>query len=220
MLNNSFEELEKKYNKLQRKKILKIALIIGIISLLGFFAFDFFKKENFKIIKKSETKQSKEEKSPNLELKPKIDLEELKPIIEKKEKINATKITPPTKEEEMPKEIFKRKTKKIQKKRLNDIKIEDEKTLKKNYLLYGDYKSAISLSKLFLEKKNYQKAIKWAIRATKYAPGNDEPWIIYAKAKASMGQKKIAIKALKTYLKKHKSKRVKELLREYQRGKK
>ena len=219
MLNNSFEELERKYNKLQRKKIFKIFLIIGVVLSLGFFAFNFFKKEKLQIQEKSEVKQTKE-KAPNLELKPKIDLKELKPIIEKKEKINATKITPPTKEEEMPKEIFKRKTKKIQKKKLNNIKIEDEKTLKQNYLLYGDYKSAISLSRLFLEKKNYKKAIKWAIRATKYAPGDDEPWIIYAKAKASMGQKKLAIKALKTYLKKHKSKRVEKLLRKYQRGKK
>ncbi len=219
MLNNSFEELERKYNKLQREKIFKILLIIGTVFSLGFFVFNFFKKENLQIQEKREVKQTKE-KSPNLELKPKIDLKELKPIIEEKEKINATKITPPTKEEEMPKEIFKRKTKKIQKKKLTDITIEDEKTLKQNYLLYGDYKSAISLSKLFLEKKNYQKAIKWAIRATKYAPKNDEPWIIYAKAKASMGQKELAIKALKTYLKKHKSKRVQELLIKYQRGKK
>ncbi len=219
MLNNSFEELERKYNKLQRKKIFKIFLIIGTVFSLGFFAFDFFKKEKLQIQEKSKIKETKE-KAPNLELKPKIDLKELKPIIEKKEKINATKITPPTKEEEMPKEIFKRKTKKIQKKKLNNIKIEDEKTLKQNYLLYGDYKSAISLSKLFLEKKNYKKAIKWAIRATKYAPGDDEPWIIYAKAKASMGQKELAIKTLKTYLKKHKSKRAEKLLKKYQRGKK
>ncbi len=220
MLNNSFEELERKYRKLWIKKFIKISLFIIIIGFISFFVLEFFNKH--KIIPTiSKNKEEIEKKqTPSLKLSPKIDLEELKPIIEKKEKIKAMKITPPSKEEEMPKEIFKRKTKKIEKSKLNTIEIKDEKTLKKNFLLYGDYQSAISLSKLFFEQKKYNKAIKWAIKATKYAPGKDEPWIIYAKSKERLGQKELAIKALKTYLKNHSSKKAKKLLKTYQRKRK
>ncbi|NPA81364.1 MAG: hypothetical protein GXO31_02020 [Epsilonproteobacteria bacterium] len=218
MLNNSFEELERKYNKLQRKKYLKIFLSLGALigALLVGVSYLLQNNSSVKEIKKSilnEQKSPPIKKEPSLKLSPKIDLEELKPEIEKKESLKIQKVNALPKEEPMPKEVYKRKTKKREKEALNTVEIKDEKTLKRNFDLFGDYKSAISLAKLFLEKKKYKKAIKWSIKAARYAPGKAEPWIIYAKAKESLGQKKLAIKALKTYLNNHKSKEAENLLK-------
>ncbi len=234
MLNNSFEELERKYKKYQRKlffkKFFRFFSIIGIVAVAFFLYFlKWDEVKEFILSKISENKQSdknatrsiKPPPTPSLSLSPKIEVDKLKKFVDKSDK-KEIKVKNLPKTETLPKEIYARDSKKLSKKgNIKEVKIKDEKTLKKEFILYNDYKSAISLAELFFEQKKYKKAIKWAIRASRYNPGADEPWLIYAKAKKSEGQIRLAIKALKTYLRSHKSKKVEKLLKKYEReGKK
>jgi len=232
MLNNSFEELERKYNKYKRNRFFKKAFfllfLIGIFSVgIGYY---FIKGEDIKkLIFSSIIEKNLKDKnvtvppppSPSLTLSPQIEIEKLKSFVEKSDK-KELKVKNLPKTESLPKEIYARSSKKLSKKgNIKEVKVKDEKTLKKEFVLYNDYKSAISLAQLFFEQKKYQKAIKWAIKASRYNPGADEPWLIYAKSKKSEGQIRLAIKALKTYLKRHKSEKARKLLRKYEReGKK
>ncbi len=233
MLNNSFEELERKYKKYYRKVLFKrffrFFLFVAVAG--GALFFYLFKWEDIKRFAASEflksgegernSTVSKKAPSPSLSLSPKIEVEKLKNFIENSDK-SEVKVKRLPKTKSLPKEIYKRSSKKLSKEgELKEIKIKDEKTLKKEFVLYNDYKSAISLSKLFFERKKYKKAVKWAIKASRYNPGADEPWLIYAKVKKSEGRVELAVKALKTYLKSHKSERARRLLKKYEReGKK
>jgi len=232
MLNNSFEELEKKYKKLQRNKIIKnlFVLILIILSVLTATAYYLLKESRIKMFYENifspETNRTiiktLPSPSPSLELAPSVDTKKLKSLIED-DKTEKKRVKHLPKELNMPKEVYKRKTAKGEKaqkkKELNIIEIKNEKTLKKDFSLYNDYKSALSLAKLFYEQKKYSKAIKWSIKASRYNPGADEPWIIYAKSKNAQNQKRLAIKALKAYLNNHKSKKVTALLNRYQKSK-
>ena len=230
MLNNSFEELEKKYNKLQRNRIIKslLALIFVVLAIVVAVAYFLLKEDQIKMFyqKLFPTAVNKTivktipSPSPSLELAPSVDTKKLKPLMEEEDKTVKKRVKHLPKEVQMPKEIYKRKAEKREKiKKLNIIEVKNEKTLQKDFNLYNDYKSALSLAKLFYEQKKYTKAIKWAIRASRYNPGADEPWLIYAKSKNAQNQKRLAIKALKAYLKNHKSKKASNLLYKYQKSK-
>ncbi len=86
------------------------------------------------------------------------------------------------------------------------------KTLKQRF--YATHKSvyAIQIAKKFLVHKSYKRAMKWAMIANEIDNKNEESWILFAKAKLKMGQKRDAISALQAYLKLHKSSNVKRLL--------
>ncbi len=86
------------------------------------------------------------------------------------------------------------------------------KTLKQRF--YATHKSvyALQIAKKFLLHQSYKRAMKWAMIANEIDNKNEESWILFAKAKLKMGQKKDAISALQAYLKLHKSSNAKRLL--------
>jgi len=64
----------------------------------------------------------------------------------------------------------------------------------------NDPKIAILISNFFYNEKKYKKSLKWSIIANDLDSGNEESWILFAKAKVKLGKKEDAIKALKYFL--------------------
>ncbi len=81
-----------------------------------------------------------------------------------------------------------------------------------NYKKHPSIDLANMIANEYYQQKEYQKAMKWAIKANEFDKENEQSWILYAKSAYKLGQKQKAINALKIYLRKHPSKRVKKLL--------
>ncbi len=121
------------------------------------------------------------------------------------------------KERRMPNRVYPRKARHLNKSDAHALKFkitrkENLFELIKKQKQEHSYDSAIALANYFFEQKEYKEAIKWAIKASKQDPKNPTPWILYAKCKAATGKKEIAKKALRTYLKRQRSKEVRNLL--------
>ena len=99
----------------------------------------------------------------------------------------------------------------------SSLKSEKEKLsafekLKDEFAKTNDYKVALKISRLFYVSKRYKKAIKWSMIANELNKKDDGSWILFAKAKLKLGDKKVAKMALKSYQKVYNSKRIKKLL--------
>ena len=75
-----------------------------------------------------------------------------------------------------------------------------------------DYKVALKISRLYYTGKKYKDSLKWAMIANELNEKDDGSWILFAKTKLKLGDKKNAKKALLTYDSVYHSKRVKDLL--------
>ena len=113
------------------------------------------------------------------------------------------------------KEIKLKEVKKSSKINLIVKEVNSEDALIERFRVAGDYDSAISLAKLYFEKKNYERVILWAKRASKIRPKEEDAWLLFAKAKYELGKKEDAIKALKLYKEYFKSKKIDRLLLRY-----
>ncbi len=90
--------------------------------------------------------------------------------------------------------------------------------LKKKFEASGDINYALMLSQTYYDKKDYKKALKWAIKANEIDASNEKSWILFAKSKMKLGKRKEAIKALKIYLKNRESQRVYNVLEKIENG--
>jgi len=76
------------------------------------------------------------------------------------------------------------------------------------------YENAIKISKIYFERKNYQKAVEWAKKANKIDPEDYESWYVFAKSLIKLEEKDKAKKVLIAYLKTYgPDKNIEELLR-------
>ena len=213
MLNNNFGELVKKYERYtSARRGKKIFLLLALATILagGFFLIsqsefivNSFKKTH------PESNIQTDIKTPDIQVKEDLDKE----IIEK-EPLKRVKVDTP-KSEELPNKVYKREVKKIEKENPFQLEVKERKNL--YALLTNDkeknsYKSAVDIAKFYFEEKNYDKAVTWAVKASKKDPKQSQPWIIYAKSKASLGKAKVAKKALSIYLKHTDSKEIRDLL--------
>jgi predicted Zn-dependent protease len=222
MLNNSFRELVKKYERYNSKRrtkkflsLLGLAAIIAAGFLLIYnsqYIVESFKKTNPEPVetKTSVTKnkivKTEIENSKKSEIK-----QEAKPETKPVERV---KVSTP-KSEELPNKVYKRETKKIEKTNPFQLEVKERKNLYS--LLTKDkeqnsYQSAIDIAKFYFNEKNYKQAVTWSVKASKKDPRESDPWIIYAKSKAHLGKTDVAKKALKIYLKHTESKEVRDLL--------
>ena len=136
--------------------------------------------------------------------------EKIKPKVVKKQEFNISKIAPIPVKEVKPKIINVIKI----------VKVDENKILKKNKyntLMAVEkskptYQSSYDLAQYYFEQKKYKKSSKWAVVSSNRDESKDSAWIIYAKSKVKMKQKGMAKKALKIYLIKYKSQKVKNLL--------
>ena len=226
MLNNNFNELVKKYesyNSKRREK--KLLYLLGLTALLaaGFFFItnsEFITKSFQKLTPESEgtaqvvTKEVKEKvvvKEPTKE----IELKETKKIekVEVKEP-KRTKVATP-KSENLPNKLYKRDTKDVKSNNKFQLEVKERKNLYELLMKDKDdnsYSSAVNIARFYYNENNYEKAVTWAVKASKKDPSRSLAWIIYAKSKVKEGKSKVAKKALSIYLKHTESKEVRDLL--------
>lgn len=219
MLNNNFGELVKKYNRYtSARKGKKLLSLFGLAAIMagGFF-----------LISKSEfIVNSFKKTTPETEVTVPVVTTNAKPTVVPKEEVTEkikqpeekapqrVKVATP-KTEELPNKVYKRSEKKIEKSNPFQLEVKERKNL---YSLLtkdkeqSNYQSAANIASFYFEEKNYDKAVTWAVKASKKNPKQSLPWIIYAKSKASLGKTKVAKKALSIYLKHSNSKEVQNLL--------
>ncbi len=217
MINSRFEELQRKCKSINRKKLIYRLITLFLILLIFFSGWYIYKSTNKIKNKKIVTKKQiiiKSKKTETLTLSPQIDIQKLK--IVKKTKTKIVK-------KELHKVIIKEKKEKIVKKKIpSKIKFKinltssnEETILLKNFQISKKYSTALKLSKYYLASNDYKKAIFWAKNASKLDSTKAEPWIVYAKSKYAMGEKKNAIASLQTFLNYFYSKEANTLLQKY-----
>ncbi len=214
MLNNDFNRLVslyKKYQKQQRNK--RLLKLFGLAALIAV-AYLFYRQTTQPVIspaatatntttqpagEKNTTTQSAQE--PPKESRP----------------LQKTAVSTP-KEEQMPKEVQKRTPPKKQthkKEETFQLKVTQRKSLYKLLVDYKNnktYNTAIKIAQFYLEDKEYDKAVKWAVEASKKDPTQAQSWIIYAQAKKALGKPEVAKRALGIYLKHNYSQSAQDLL--------
>lgn len=175
-------ELELKYQKYLRKRLFK-GLFLGILCLgLGFcsyMAFKFYTQERALNAKAHEEKRLLQAKVAEAKIKQeKMRLQQEK--LQQNTIKQAKEQTPPTKV-------------------LIESSVFNIASLKKSYYQNPSFEKALLLSKLYLENKDYKKSIFWSLKANELDKNSKESWILFAKAKAGLGEKEEEAKILKLY---------------------
>ncbi len=230
-------ELEKKWIRYKvRQNIKKISAVSFILFIAGaggyiyLFNPNIFKQKEKKIIKKEKKiviadEKIKEFKKPIKEVSKKQKKEKVLTLntdfiqkIEKKKEILFK--NPPLPAPKIQKFKLSQNSEKEEKPKIKIIskKVDTITFLKKRFESTNDINYALMLSSAYYEKKNYKKALYWAIKANEIDPSNERSWILFAKAKIKLGKKREAIKALKIYLKNRESRRVFNVLEKIQNG--
>ncbi len=206
MLNNDFNVLVKKYKqyKQQKKKSRnRRILLLIIIGALAYYISTLNFSKPIRIEDKNETLKAIKEN--NKSIAPIVKKNEINNTKETKAEQNFTKKIPP-----------KRKVKKVSTPKRSGLKVTtNEKSLYQlleNQAQSQSYSATIAIANYHYSKKAYQKAIKWAIEASKKNKSKVRPWIVYAKSKKALGKDEIAKKALTLFLKRHQSQEAQELL--------
>lgn len=200
MLNNDFNVLVQKYKQYKKHKSKKRNRRILLLIMIGALAY-YISTLNFKapsdVVQKDESKTVKK-----IEETDTISTQEL---LEK---------APQKEEENLSKEVVpKKKVKRVKKSGLKvTTKEKSLYQLLENQAQSKSYSSTIAVANFHYSKKEYQKAVKWAIEASKKNKSKERPWIVYAKSKKALGKEDIAKKALTLFLKRNQSQEVQELL--------
>lgn len=84
--------------------------------------------------------------------------------------------------------------------------------IKKKFYATNNISFSLLLSQKFLEKKEYAKALKWALISNEIDETNEKSWILFAQSKVKLGKKQDAVNALGAYLKNNNSIQVKKIL--------
>jgi tetratricopeptide (TPR) repeat protein len=95
----------------------------------------------------------------------------------------------------------------IQEAKKLDLKIVDPgnrkvvKEIEERFRLSKNYDDAIYLAEYYYSKRDYKKAIEWAKQANTIDSLPEESWLIFCKAKAKVGHRAEALKVLDVYYK-------------------
>jgi len=213
MLNNNFSKLIKLYEKYQKKQRMKMLIkLLGIILLLTIVYLIYLQQRT-----SQDTTTAPASELNNTSVT--TTAAEQKEIDKKEEEhtqpVQRTKVDTP-KEENMPKQVQKR-TPSDNKTTEQPMQLQmtQREGLYKMLVDYKDNKSyvtAIKIAQFYLLQKEYEKAVKWAVEASKKDPSQAQSWIIYAKAKKALGKPEVAKRALSIYLKHNHSQEAKALL--------
>jgi len=82
-----------------------------------------------------------------------------------------------------------------------------------------DKDDALFLARYYYDKKQYKKALKWALETNKLDSDIEESWLIFARSKARLGQRIEAIRVLQAYYDRSGSVKARKLLGQIRRGK-
>ena len=216
-----YEKLEKLYYRKLYLKYLFIFFFVVIILGVFFVFLNFEKKQPIKsnhVVKaakeKNTTKNIESNKTmsiPKIKEVKKLVLYPMFPDVDKllketnikQEKNTTNKVEKPKKQE--PKIQPKTEEVKPQAKEpaLKIIVKPAKETLSSLLYLYSkspEYDIAIKISKLYYQKKNFDKSIEWAKKANKMAPEKYESWYIFAQNLLAQNQKAKAKQVLIAYL--------------------
>lgn len=213
MLNNNFSKLVKLYKKYEQqqrnKMLLKLFAVVALVA-GGWFLFTQATHPTPSAEQSAvTTAPAVTQKSDNATKPVAVAVPVQKTVVE----------TP--KVEKMPKEVTRRtpvhKSTHRQKKadETFQLKVTQRKSLYKLLVDYKDQKSydaAIKIAQFYLAEKDYDKAVKWAVEASKKDPSQAESWIVYARAKKALGKPEVAKRALTIYLKHNYSQTAQNLL--------
>jgi len=84
--------------------------------------------------------------------------------------------------------------------------------MQEKFLKLKNPRDAILIAKAYFRAGNYQKSEEWALKANSIDSSLEESWLLFAKSKEMMGDRREALKILITYYRKSKSQRAKELI--------
>ena len=193
---HEYELLEKKWQKYHYKRVfIKIVIVGAAISLL--LGFMWIWKNKNQEVGNTTLQHTSNYLTPSLEFEKHLSKKAIK---QSKKEIKIKKSS--KKENEKPKNTHIT---------INATKLTLQQMLQK-FHKQPSLDLANLIAKEYFLQKNYQKAMQWAIKANEFDKSDDESWIIFAKSAYKLGQKQKAINALKIYLHKYPSKKVKELL--------
>lgn len=217
MLNNNFSKLVKLYKKYKKQQRNKMVLkIFGVVALLGLGYLLFMLAQQHRpaqsvaVATANTTVAQKRTPAPATVSQP--EPPKARPPL-KREYVETPKV------EEMPKKLVKRTpvTHKAKAKREDtfQLKVTQRKSLYKLLVAYKNEKSydaAIKIAQFYYDEGDYDKAVKWAVEASKKDPAQAQSWIIYAQAKRALGKPEVAKRALSIYLKHNYSQPAQNLL--------
>jgi len=104
----------------------------------------------------------------------------------------------------------------IKKKHVKIIKVSNNsayKDVERRFRRSHNINDSIFLANMYYKKRDYKKAIYWAMQTNKLDKNIEESWLIFAKAKVRLGYKNEAIRVLKAYIKRSNSYEAKKLLK-------
>jgi len=104
----------------------------------------------------------------------------------------------------------------IEKKNVRIIKVANTnayKDVEMRFKRSHNINDAVFLANMYYKKKNYKKAIYWAMQTNKLDNNIEESWLIFAKSKVKIGHKNEAIRILREYIKRSNSYEAKKLLK-------
>lgn len=115
-------------------------------------------------------------------------------------------------------EVTDRETVKSQKS-LKPKKHRSIQSAEKHFAQSGSYYDALYLARSYYKKGQYRKAQKWALITNDLNSHVEESWLIFAKSKAKLGQKREAMEILAVYSRKTNSGKAQKLLNQMRQGK-
>ena len=212
MLNNNFSKLIKLYEKYQRqqrnKMLLRLFALLVLFAALYLIFLQLSQKPSQNVANTPTNQTTVASTAPE----------------NQKTADTAVIATPPVKktpvavpqEKEMPDQITRRTQEPTaQKEEPFQLQVTQRESLYRMLVDYKDkksYQTAIKIAQFYLLQKEYKKAVKWAVEASKKDPAQAQSWIIYAKAKQALGKPEVAKRALTIYLKHNTSAEAQELL--------
>ena len=213
MLNNNFSKLIKlyeKYQKQQRNKLfIQILAAAVIVASVYFIVTRYMQQQKEPVQAPAPTVQSTHHTPQTNITAPRSEKPVHPPVSVPKTAVATPKAEP------MPKEVTRRKPSKTKKEEPFQLKITQRESLYNMLVAYKDkktYTTAIKIAQFYLLQKEYEKAVKWAVEASKKDPAQAQSWIIYAKAKKALGKPDVAKRALTIYLKHNYSQSAQDLL--------
>ena len=167
------------------------------------------KKESDRTLEEASKKPVKIAKSPEIiiEVKPKpYDSAMKEPVLEEVESLNKTKQP----------NLFSDKedtpSKKIHLDILETSSVTAYKDVESRFYQTHDTDDSLFLAKSYFNRGEYKKAEYWALQTNKLDNTIEESWLIFAHAKAKMGERNDAIKVLQSYIGKSNSLEARRLL--------
>jgi tetratricopeptide (TPR) repeat protein len=91
--------------------------------------------------------------------------------------------------------------------------------IEKRFRFAKDKDDALFLARYYYDKKKYKKAMYWALETNKLDSDIEESWLIFARAKAHLGERTEAIRVLQAYVDRSGSAKARVLLDKIRRGK-